>query len=281
MALWIAYVDESHDDRKFVLSALVIRHSLWRECFNIVKDHRLKLRQSHGIRLSKEIHSREFVRGKGHSVSSRSLGKWERSRVFHGLLELTVSLPSAKLFNVCLAVKGRRDPELDAWDRLFNRLESFCRVMESDERQRRADTLQRYATSIVSADFEYLKSRLLTYSPRMLVIADQGREKDIERVTRKMRVVNYIPSQYGAWSDGKKAKNITTDRIIEDVIFKQSHRSYFVQLADHAAYALLKREVPPTPVIKTYGVHRMWETTLGRIAWKAACAKDPFGIVRA
>ena len=50
-----------------------------------------------------------------------------------------------------------------------------------------------------------------------------------------MHVFNPIPSQFGEWSPGQKAKNITVDRIIEDPIFKASHHSYFVQLVDCVA----------------------------------------------
>jgi hypothetical protein len=54
-----------------------------------------------------------------------------------------------------------------------------------------------------------------------------------------------IPSRFSAWHDGSLTMNITTDPVIEDPVFKPSNRSYFIQLADCVAYALLKREVPP------------------------------------
>ena len=39
-------------------------------------------------------------------------------------------------------------------------------------------------------------------------------------------------------------KNGTIDRILEDPFFKQSDRSYFIQLSDFCAYALLRQERP-------------------------------------
>lgn len=48
-----------------------------------------------------------------------------------------------------------------------------------------------------------------------------------------------------------KTKNIPLERIIEDPVFKQSHQSYMIQLADCVAFSLLKREVPPTPLVRS------------------------------
>ena len=55
---------------------------------------------------------------------------------------------------------------------------------------------------------------------------------------------------------------------------------YFIQLADAVAYALLKREVVPTPNIKRYGIEKMFESALAGVCYKKASAADPLGIVR-
>lgn len=60
-----------------------------------------------------------------------------------------------------------------------------------------------------------------------------------------MRVFNHIPSNQGVWgSTSSITKNIPTRNIIEDPIFKKSHMSYFIQLVDFCAYALLRMEYP-------------------------------------
>ena len=63
-------------------------------------------------------------------------------------------------------------------------------------------------------------------------------------------------------------------------MFKPSDCSYFIQLADCVAFALLKREVPPTPVISKYGIDQMFDSTLTGICFRPAAPRDPFGIVR-
>lgn len=126
---------------------------------------------------------------------------------------------------------------------------------------------------------DMLQSRLLNYAPRAMVFADQGRETEITRVYRKMTVFNPVPSQFGTWSEGA-TKNLPLQRIIEDPVFKASHHSFFIQLADCVSFALLKKEVPPTPNIAKYGVEKFFEQCLAGVCFKKASPKDPLGIVR-
>ena len=52
------YVDESYDKDRYCLSAISIRHSDWKECFDKVREHRVNLKNDHGVFLSKEMHAR-------------------------------------------------------------------------------------------------------------------------------------------------------------------------------------------------------------------------------
>ena len=61
---------------------------------------------------------------------------------------------------------------------------------------------------------------------------------------RQLAKVNYIPSQFGAWGGGARQKNIPTERIIEDIAFRESHQSHFLQMADLCAWSLLRMESP-------------------------------------
>jgi len=95
-----------------------------------------------------------------------------------------------------------------------------------------------------------------------------------------MHVFNPIPSHYNEWASGSSNQNIPTVRIIEDPVFKQSHRSYFLQLADFIAFALLKREVDPTPTIEKYKINKMFDEVLAVKCFRHASPRDPLGIVR-
>lgn len=273
------YVDESYDNHKYCLSAISIRHSDWKECFDKVREHRVNLKNDFGVFLRKEIHARDLVAGRG-SISPNIIGKWQRSRIFYGILELVASLPQIWIFNICLDKANFRDSQLTTWDRLMNRIERTMLEQERIELPLRRKLSTLVTEHLSNDDAQNIEKRLNIYRSRAMILADEGREHEITTAVRRMHVFNHIPSQLGGWNDGSLTKNITTDRIIEDPIFKQSDKSYFIQLADCVAFALLKKEVAPTPNIKKYGIHKMFDQTIANVCYKQASPRDPLGIVR-
>lgn len=279
MSVRFFYVDESYDDKRFCLSAIGLRHADWRNCFIQIKQHRSILKQDHGIFVSKEIHAHELVGGRGR-ISDRVIGKYDRSQIFEGLLTLVAKLPNVMVINICLEVAGRSNPQLDAWDRLMNRIERTLLEMENRELPLRRRLVEEASRHLSPTDARELSIRLNSYCSRAVIVADEGREVEITRTLRKMSVFNPIPSRIGSWSDGKPTKNIPIEHIIEDPVFRESHRSYLVQLADCVAFALLKRESPPTPNVKRYSIHKMFDKCLSGVCLRTASRKDPLGIVR-
>lgn len=79
---------------------------------------------------------------------------------------------------------------------------------------------------------------------QLLLFCDKGQEATFTKRIRRMRVFNPIWSNRGAWPEGDATRNIPIERIIEDPIFKDSKTSYFIQLVDFCAYALLRSERP-------------------------------------
>jgi hypothetical protein len=279
MSVRLFYVDESYDSNRFCLSAIGIRHADWRDCFNRVRQHRTALKKEHGILLRKEIHAHEFVSGRGR-ISATFVTKHDRSRIFEGLLGLVASLPNVMVINICLERIGRANPQLDAWDRLLNRIERTLLEIERRELPLRRELLSQLPQRLEDSVRASLAIRLNAYRSRALIFADQGSEQEITKALRRMHVFNPIPSRFGHWPDSRKSKNIPVERVIEDPVFKQSHQSYFIQLADCVAFSLLKREVPPTPLVRKYGIHRMFERSMGGVCLRAASPQDPLGIVR-
>lgn len=279
MTVRIFYVDESFDERKFCLSAIGIRHGEWRECFNRARQHRSMLKQDYGMFLRKEVHAHEFVSGRGR-IANQQIGKWQRSRIFEQLLRSVAELPHVMIINVCLDVPGRANPQMDAWDRLINRIERTMLEYERRELPLRRELVSRLPPDFPDNTRTDLERRLNYYRPRALIFADEGREDEITKALRKMSVFNPIPSQFGHWAPGTATLNIPVERLIEDPNFKKSHQSFFLQLADCVAFALLKREAPPTPNIKKYGINEMFERCLSGVCYRAASPRDPLGIVR-
>jgi hypothetical protein len=94
-----------------------------------------------------------------------------------------------------------------------------------------------------------------------------------------MGLSNPIVSKFRYWPEtGTKTKNVPINRIIEDPIFKRSEQSYFIQLSDFCAFALLRRE-NPIPSKNKYGLNKAFDV-LKPIIVKEATRRDPEGIIR-
>lgn len=275
---WIYYVDESYDKSLFCVTGLGLKVSTWRKAFEATREYRRELRASDSVLLRSEIHATELVRGKGR-LGPTTIGKWRRSRVFFELLELTASLPDVHLINVCLKQADYADPQPVAWDRLLNRINRTCVERNRQENAKRRGLITEIEKALPSSTATEIERRLIPYSANAFLIVDRGREAEIIRLRRKLAVANFVPSKFGAWSDAP-TKNIPLTEIVEDPLFRDSAHSYLIQLADCAAYALLKRETKPLPWVLKYNIHKAWDEHLKGIAFLAAAANDPDGVVR-
>jgi Protein of unknown function (DUF3800) len=256
MAVRFFYVDESYDAKKFCLSAISIRYIDWHKSYNLVRDQRRKLKAKYGLYIRQEIHARDLVAGRGR-IAPKGIGKNDRVAIFREMLSVTAKLPHVYLFNICLDTPAFADAQMTAWDRLLNRIE---RTMKE------ADKKWGIPLSI--------------YRPRAMIFADEGKEDLIIRAYRKMGVFNPVPSQFGGWETGSAAKNIPIERIVEEPIFKKSHQSFLIQLADCVAFALLKKETPIASKSAKRGVPALFEEYLSGVCFKQASPGNKLGIVR-
>ena len=236
----LVYIDDSHDEELCIFSALCLPAAEWRECFEQIRTFRKNLKEKYGIFVYKELHAWKFVSGRG-LISKQVVAKFQRCEIFREVLRLATELPGAHLFNACFPEKQ----DEKAFERLLNRVE---RTMQS-------------------------------WDSRAILISDKGKEAAYTRLARRMRVYNPIPSAFGTWLDtGQSYKNIPLTRIIEDPFFKDSEQSYFIQLADFCAYALLRRERPVLTKSR-YGLDKAFDL-LKPILVTEATRKDPDGIIR-
>jgi hypothetical protein len=212
----------------------------WRNAFGQVRQFRRDLKQSDGIYVHTELHAWKFVSGRG-KIADRTVTKGRRCQIFKQALQLVANLPGARLFN---AVFPAKDDER-AFEWLLNRINRTMQVWDS----------------------------------RAILICDEGKEVAYTRLARRMGVYNPIRSRFGVWLDtGTATKNIPTDRIIEDPFFKKSEQSYFIQLTDFCAYALLRRE-RPIPSKTKYGLDQAFNL-LSPILVREASTRDPEGVIR-
>jgi hypothetical protein len=140
-----------------------------------------------------------------------------------------------------------------------------CVIMNAHGRRSQDQTL-----------FERLCNRIQTnmakQKSRAIIISDEG--KNYDGLVRRMRRFNPIPSRFGG------VNHSPLNRIIEDIVYRKSERSLFIQAADFCAYSLLRME-SPTPAIITRGLADAFLDLKPALETRAY-AKDPrkLGIIR-
>ena len=239
----LVYIDDSRDESICAFSALVIPADQWRTSFEIVRTFRRDIRNSDGIFVYKELHATEFVAGRGR-VAPNVVFKGRRCEIFKETLKMMSCLPDAHLFNAVFS----KNQDAIAFERLLNRINRTMKAWNS----------------------------------KAIIFCDEGKDKEYTRLARKMQVNNPIPSQFGGWPSGLPTKNIPLEYILEDPVFKDSKQSYFIQLADFAAYALLRKE-RPLPSKTKYGLDKAFYLMNNKDFFvTAATGSDPekLGIIR-
>jgi hypothetical protein len=151
----------------------------------------------------------------GHGyVSDRNVTLPRRVEIFFELLTNIAALPGVRLFNAI----GELTNENILFERLLNRL-----------------------------------NRAMTeWDSHAIIVSDEG--KDYTHIARQLAAFNPIPSRFGAWAGGNPVRNIQVDRLIDDLFYRRSHDSYFIQAADFCAYALLRSEYH-LPSKNALGIH--------------------------
>lgn len=235
----LIYLDDSYEQPCMTFAGIAVPATAWRATFNRIREWRRSLRTSDGILVTRELHATEFVAGRGR-LGPQIVTKHRRSQIFHSAFRLMNGIDNVRVFSCC-----RVDHPNWAFERLVTRIN---RTMEA-------------------------------WDSHAILICDEGKEAEYTRMVRKMGVYNPIGSRYGVWLDtGQPVKNVPTTRIIEDPFFKQSDRSYFVQLADFVAYGLLRRE-KHLPSKNKYGIHRAFDE-LQDVVVRATNPRDPMGVIR-
>ena len=238
--MWFAYLDESKDNNNFYVYSALIVES---ETWNATFSALKTFRQ--GLRKTHGIYMGQELHawkfaGGKGQIANRPIDKASRAKIFEEVMKFVAD---PKLFKIISSVNT---DEFYAFDRFINRINRTAEANKTN----------------------------------VILICDEGQETVFTRRLRKMRVHNPIPSNQGKWGPWGATKNITTDRIIEDPFFKDSKSSYFIQLVDFCAYALLRSE-RPIESRTALGYDKMYEI-LQPITMSVNNAKDPrkLGIIR-
>jgi hypothetical protein len=234
----VVYIDDSGDETLGVFSCFMVPSELWKAHFATVKEFRRDLRKQYGIRMYEEFHATDFVAGRG-NISNQIVTKFTRCNIFQQMLALVSGLQNCKIINAVF----KHGYDGWAFERILNRINVGMKKWESTA----------------------------------MIFCDQGKEAKYTKLMRKMGIYNPIPSQFGTWENGEETKNIPIDYLIEDPIFKDSAKSYFIQIADFCAYSLLRCE-HPLPSKTKYGLDQAFYLLKPILVRQAS--KDRLGIVR-
>lgn len=239
------YLDETGDQDSIGFSALSVPVLNYRDSLTALKQCRRDLKASDGIYTTTELHACKFTSGRGKlKKKGRGVSQHRRCEIFNSMLRCVAQLPNVSLLNA-FRMGTPKDNREQLLERLINRIQT---------------------------DMEKSGSQTILFF-------DEGSNKWITKVCRRLAVYNMIRSRMGAWPDGKPYKNFPTINILEDPVFRSSRTSYMIQAVDFCAYALFQKE-KPTPSRREFGLDKSFEELLLPICNTNAAPRDPHGIIR-
>jgi hypothetical protein len=126
MPVHLFYVDESADEKLFVLAALGIPAIHWKTIFDQVRQFRLDLQRTDGIDIHAEFHAWKFVSGRG-NIADTVVAKGRRCRIFQDTLRMVTTLPAAKLITT-VSPSSQEEP---GFERLLLNIQQFAEAENS------------------------------------------------------------------------------------------------------------------------------------------------------
>ena len=254
--MFLMYVDESGDvgldrspTRYFILTGVVVHESRWRAYLERLIDFRKHLRDTYGLRMREEFHAAHMLRNPGDLMR---IPRHDRLAMMREFADQMAAMSDLNLVNIVVD-KQLKLAGYDVFEKAWQAL------------------IQRFENTLVSGNFRGSQSS----DEQGMIIADHTDQKKLQTLTRRMRRHNPVPYQQAY---GTGYRNLRLTRMIEDPVFRDSADSYFIQMADLAAYLLYQREEPNSYMRKKGG--KNYFDRLKPILCTVASARDPDGIVR-
>lgn len=204
--MYIAYYDEAGDDGYpkyssplFVLSAVYLHYSCWKDVFENIRQFRKKLKIDYNIPIKTEFHTRHFVMNKN-PYRELQISDDDKSVILQLFCELISNL-DMRIINIVI---NKKNISKQGYNVLDNALKYSIQRIEND---------------------------LIKTSKKFMIITDEGRIGKMRMTARKIQRVNFIPSKYNSRPYRKEIKSL-----IEDPLQKDSKESYFIQIADLVSF---------------------------------------------
>jgi len=122
----IFYIDESADEKLFVIAALALPVVFWKNTFDKVREFRLDLQRTEGIDIHAEFHAWKFVSGRG-NIASPIITKGRRCQIFQDTLRMVAALPGARM----ITTVSPSSQEERGFQRLMSEIQQFVEAQGS------------------------------------------------------------------------------------------------------------------------------------------------------
>ena len=219
--MYIIYADESGDSGSapggtpfFAISGIIVHESNWNEIFQRFLDLRRNLSMRYQVPQRIPFHATNIINGhKEYHHSQFGLTEQQRFDFYRDILEFLAQLPEIRILNIFIRKDHITKPvDIFEWGwQLF--IQRFHNFIDRGGHIGRTDEFG-------------------------LLFTDRTHDDHLRRLMRRMRAFNYVPSQY----PGSSARRVLVTRILDDPIPRASQHSYFVQMADLVAFALVRRD---------------------------------------
>lgn len=259
----VFYIDESGSADLFIVTSVTIPllrptddgnwRFVWQEHLERYKEFRRELRDTHRIRVRKELHASKLASGRGSYLpKGRRFGKRAAAGVYRWILgRLDRFLPDNSVITVMA------DPGSSLYG--ATRLEACLHAL-----------------------FQRMQRACQANRTNAMTFFDEGHGENLA-IYRKARV--YLPtgSMLGGWAEGR-SRNMPMENFFKDGNFKDSKHSLFIQAADLIAYAAMlcrKGELGTlTPWQAHAGLGGAYDGIPESVLNLRASTHDPKGIVR-
>jgi hypothetical protein len=214
--MYLCYMDESGDTGvspgsptpTYTVAAVLVHETHWVRLFEDLIGFRRYLRGAFGLRMRAEIKATQLIRGSG-PWSELGLGEEVRKRIYRSLLRFQGKSGGVLTYAVVVDKSKRASPD-DVRDRAW-----------------------RFA-------FQRIERTMNDRDERVMLMPDSGQYHWIRKLAREMRRFSMPGSMLGTGALERPMLKV----LIDDPVERESHESYFIQLADLNAYAAYRDTIP-------------------------------------
>ncbi|EKD93850.1 MAG: hypothetical protein ACD_28C00039G0002 [uncultured bacterium] len=210
--MYIVYFDETGDDgypsfssRLFVLTSIYLHHQNWKPIFEAFYDFRRAVKENWNIPIKIELHTKAFLLNKK-PFRQLGLSEGDRLNLCRSFAKM-ISTLDMEIINVAVN-KTMIDPQSPG------RYKDILDVALTYNIQRVENTIKR-----------------IEPATKFITITDEGRVGKMQKTTRKIQKINFVPSLYGPTTYRNEIK-----MMIEDPLPKNSKESFFIQACDFVSF---------------------------------------------